>query len=55
MGCEVNVLTNASRIVFHQWLKSQLLEPAVHFLEMEIERAEFFEFAGLEMFCHDNR
>jgi hypothetical protein len=51
----VNVLTNASGIVFHQWLKSQFPEPAVHFLEMEVERAKFSEFAGLEMFCHDNR
>jgi len=27
----------------------QFLEPVLHFLEMEIERAEFFQFAGFEM------
>lgn len=31
----------------------QLLEPVVHFFEMEVERAEGFKFALLEMFCHD--
>ena len=30
----------------------QFFEPVLHFLEMEVERAEFFEFAGLEMFRH---
>ena len=30
----------------------QLLEPVVHFLEMEVERTERFEFALLEMFGH---
>ena len=30
-------------------LKPEFLKPIVHFLEMEVERAKFFEFAGLEM------
>src|SRR5690242_18358493 len=30
-------------------LQPQFLEPVLHFLEMEVERAEFFEFAFLEM------
>jgi CO/xanthine dehydrogenase FAD-binding subunit len=33
-------------------LKSQLLKPILHFLEMKIQRAKFFEFALLEMFRH---
>ena len=27
-----------------------MLEPVVHFLEMEVERAELLQFAGIEMF-----
>src|SRR6266705_3304817 len=33
-------------------IQPQFLKPVVHFLEMKVERAEFFEFARLEMFCH---
>ena len=32
--------------------KPQFLEPVFHFLEMKVERAEFFQFARLEMFRH---
>jgi hypothetical protein len=33
-------------------LQPQLLERTVHFLEMEVERAEFLQFALLEIFRH---
>ena len=35
-------------------LQAQLLKPVVHFFEMEVERAEGFEFALFEMFRHDH-
>ena len=48
-GIKISSLAGGEQVASSQ---PQLPEPAVHFLKMEVERAEFFQFAFLEMFRH---